>query len=158
MNRLSEFMGRLWENLQIFGWIYIFLYWVGLVWVIFLFSEDINQAVEYSTMSDPENTTGLDIIFQYIVRYTAAFACGVFLSLFGILLLFPLMSFTWLLVDVSAYQQGIYAVQTDLPIFGLENFSVEQATWVLFTASLLFYLSFVLTLVLSFRRSVAREP
>jgi hypothetical protein len=76
------------------------------------------------------------------------------------LLLFPIMSYTWLMVDISIINRRIYEIQIDIsdPSFFLYNFNVEQATWVLFTASLLSYVVFVLMLVLSFRRSVAREP
>ena len=158
MSRFSETMGRLWENLQIYMGIIGLIYSVVFVWMIFLFSEDINQAVEYSTLSDPEKRTGLGIILEYIIRYFLAFMCGILLSIFGMLFLFPLMSYTWLMVDVSIINKKIYDIQTLLPKYGLENFNVEQATWVLFTASLLSYVVFVLMLVLSFTRSVAREP
>ena len=158
MNRFSETMGRLWENLLIFSLIIGILYWVVIVWMIFLFSKDISQAVEYSAFSDPEKRTGLGIILEYIIRYVLAYMGGTLLSIFGMLFLFPLMSYTWLMVDVSIINKKIYDIQTLLPKYGLENFNVEQATWVLFTASLLSYVAFVLMLVLSFRRSVAREP
>ena len=62
------------------------------------------------------------------------------------------------MVDVSIINKKIYEIQNLMSGLGLENFNVEQATWVLFTASLLSYVAFVLMLVLSFRRSVAREP
>ena len=134
------------------------LYWVVIVWMIFLFSKDISQAVEYSAFSDPEKRTGLGIILEYIIRYVLAYMGGTLLSIFGMLLLFPLMSYTWLMVDVSIINKKIYGIQNLMSGLGLENFNVEQATWVLFTASLLSYVAFVLMLVLSFRRSVAREP
>ena len=157
MNRFSETMGRLWENLLIFSLIIGILNLVVIVWMIFLFSKDISQAVEYSTFRDPERI-GLYIILEYILRYFLAFLFSGILSFFGMLLLFPLMSYTWLMVDVSIINKKIYGIQNLMSGLGLENFNVEQATWVLFTASLLSYVAFVLMLVLSFRRSVAREP
>ena len=157
MNRFSETMGRLWENLLIFSLIIGILNLVVIVWMIFLFSKDISQAVEYSTFRDPESK-GLYIILEYILRYFLAFSFSTLLSFFGMLLLFPLMSYTWLMVDVSIINKKIYEIQSLMSGLGLENFNVEQATWVLFTASLLSYVAFVLMLVLSFRRSVAREP
>jgi len=158
MNRFSETMGRLWENLLIYFLIIGLLYFVVDVWMIFLFSKDISQAVEYSTLSDPEKRTGLGIILAYFVYYLMALAASVLFAFFGMLLLFPLMSYTWLMVDVSTINKKIYENQNLMSEMGLENFNVEQATWVLFTASLLSYVAFVLMLVLSFRRSVAREP
>lgn len=157
MNRFSETMGRLWENLLIYFLIIGLLYFVVDVWMIFLFSKDISQAVEYSTFRDPESK-GLYIILEYILRYFLAFFFSTLLSIFGMLLLFPLMSYTWLMVDVSIINKKIIEIHSIMSGVGLENFNVEQATWVLFTASLLSYVAFVLMLVLSFRRSVAREP
>ena len=157
MNRRSEIMDRLWENFQIYWLLISLIFLVVIVWMIFLFSKDISQAVEYSTFRDPESK-GLYIILEYILRYFLAFSFSTLLSFFGMLLLFPLMSYTWLMVDVSIINKKIYGIQNLMSGFGLENFNVEQATWVLFTASLLSYVAFVLMLVLSFRRSVAREP
>ena len=157
MNRRSEIMDRLWENFQIYWLLISLIFLVVIVWMIFLFSKDISQAVEYSTFRDPERI-GLYIILEYILRYFLAFSFSTLLSFFGMLLLFPLMSYTWLMVDVSIINKKIYGIQNLMSGLGLENFNVEQATWVLFTASLLSYVAFVLMLVLSFRRSVAREP
>ena len=157
MNRRSEIMDRLWENFQIYWLLISLIFLVVIVWMIFLFSKDISQAVEYSTFRDPESK-GLYIILEYILRYFLAFSFSTLLSFFGMLLLFPLMSYTWLMVDVSIINKKIYEIQNLMSGLGLENFNVEQATWVLFTASLLSYVAFVLMLVLSFRRSVAREP
>ena len=157
MNRRSEIMDRLWENFQIYWLLISLIFLVVIVWMIFLFSKDISQAVEYSTFRDPESK-GLYIILEYILRYFLAFSFSTLLSFFGMLLLFPLMSYTWLMVDVSIINKKIIEIHSIMSGVGLENFNVEQATWVLFTASLLSYVAFVLMLVLSFRRSVAREP
>ena len=158
MSRFSETMGRIWENFLIYFVIIGLIYSVAFVWMTFLFSEDISQSVKYSTLTGPEKRTGLGVILEYIIRYFLAFMCGIFLSSFGMLLLFPSMSYTWLMVDISIINKKIYEIQILISELGLENFNVEQATWVLFTASLLSYVGFVLMLVLSFRRSVAREP